>query len=206
MKFRRVIPILLAALLSLGAAEPTWKRTFMRRGSPLTKRFALVLDASGSMRGRPIQLGRQELVAILGFAGDDGWVRAYRFGDTHEDFGGWRRLPDAELMRDIDAWLSVEGTGSTYMIPAMEAALSNEQSNLSVVLVTDGNSSETNEAVLEAITAAQKRRKQGPVPIHVIAVWETPPNAFSVSLVEKIAEQNGGALVAWRLRDDEGPH
>ncbi len=220
---RRLLPALFPLLLGAAAVaaagpddgapeaapQPTWRRAWVRRGAPLTKRLAAVLDASGSMRGRPIQLGRQELVTIFGLFPDDGWVRAYRFGDKTEDFGGWRRLPDGELLRDLDAWLSVGGTGSTYMGEALATALGNEHSDLSVILVTDGDASDTNEATLAAIELAQRRRRQGPAPIHVIAVWEHEPHQLEKELVEAIAKEHGGSLVTWRLEEpvaEKEPH
>ena len=183
--------------------EPRWRRAWLHRGAPMTKRIAAVLDVSGSMRGRPLQLGRQELVTIFGLFPDDGWARVYRFADTTEDFGGWRRLPDAELLRDFDAWLSVEGTGNTHIGAAVAVALSNEQSDLSVILVSDGDASAPNARTLGEIEAAQKARKQGPAPIHVIAVWEIEPHHTSVALLDEIAKRHGGAMVTWRLERPE---
>ena len=177
---------------------PRWSRTWVRRGATVTRRIAAVLDVSGSMRGDPLAYGRQEILKIAGLFPDDGWIRVYRFGDRAEAHPlGWCRLPDAEVLRELADWLAVEGVGSTRLGAGVVAALGNEQSDLSVILVSDGDASDRHDDTLAMIRVAQKARKQGPAPVHIIAVWETEPHEADRELLTAISKEWGGAMVAW---------
>lgn len=184
------------------AAAVEWEATWVRRGPPITKRIAIVLDASGSMRGAPIERARAELVTILSLFPDDGYVKAYAFDDgAHELDGGWRQLPDAEVLNEIAAWLAgFDGAGNTNLAAGLRAALANPEDDVSVIVVTDGEVSGGNEIALDKVADAQKARAVGPAPIHVIAVHELEATDDALALERELAERNDGGLVVLAAR------
>lgn len=187
----------LVTMADAGDDEPTiWKRTWRVEAVPLTKRIAIVLDVSGSMRGEPIGIARDEILRVLSLFPDDGHVKLYAFSDDVLCLRDeWSDMPDGELLDAAEVWLhGFSGAGNTALADAVVAALGNEDEDLTVLLITDGEP--TGEMVdhlarMAGANGARARR----APVHVIGVLETDQRDIAKGFLEAVAKQNGGGLL-----------
>lgn len=121
----------------------------------LTQRIVFVLDVSGSMQedgkikrlvgfvGSVIQQPLDELQIAI-FAFDTSMYRWPGVADPPEDTKpvpkGWAKLPSEEALKSAQAWLSqFTSGGGTRPEETLRAALSEERTDMSVVVVTDGD-------------------------------------------------------------------
>lgn len=189
------------------SSPPKWIRTIERRGAPMTKRIAVAIDISGSMRrNNQIDLASQELTTIASLFPDDGYIKVYAFGDSVVPWRkDWTRLPDATVIPELERWsMSFATTTQTVLAAGVVAAVGNPEDDLSVVLISDGgsNGEGTNDVVMAAILKAAKARKNGVPPIHVIGISK-PWTVNERDLLMRIAKATDGTFVTWRREDDK---
>ena len=203
LRLTHLLPAVFLALpLTVGRAdepEHRWIREFRRQGPPLTRRVAFVIDVSGSMRGEPISLGKREILTILSLFADDGYFKIYAFDEEVREFrSDWTPLPDREAVTEAAEWLSqFSGSGNTALASGVISALKNEAEELAIVLVTDGEPTGDEAAHRASVSTANKKRDT-PVPIHVIGVFELEPRGDE--FLSRVATENSGAYVVHQRR------
>lgn len=199
----------MAAMSSGGDGEPEWRREWVRRGVPMTKTIAVVMDVSGSMStSGQIKLAQREVMTIASLFPDDGRIKVYAFGDRVEAWRkDWTQLPDGEALDDLWRWASAWNGKSSWTLlgEAVEAAVADETPDMSVVLISDGSPSPESAAeCLARIKKALAARKAGPPPIHVIGISH-PWVRSERELLGAIAKEADGAMVIYSREADEVP-
>lgn len=139
--------------------EPTDKEILVQ-GAPVTKRLAIILDASGSMQGAPLAQATREIATILSLFPDDGYFKVFVFAGgltatydgasaglrcgnddlSEADERGWIKLPNLAVFEKAIAWVgSLRGEGGTNPIEAVKiACLEAPLGDLCLLMVTDG--------------------------------------------------------------------
>lgn len=154
-----------------------------------TKRQVYVMDVSGSMSGKPFDKALTALAAVAAQPTDDMEISVIAFESQVARWPrGWVQLPDAEAVDAATAWLSEQGSGgNTFVVPALEAALKEKRTELTVVLVTDGIFNEDDSVVLEAVRKAQEQRVEyGRAIVAVLGVGKAKP------VLRMLAEEGKG--------------
>jgi Mg-chelatase subunit ChlD len=148
----------------------------------VTKRLLFVVDASGSMEGQRFANACSGVLEIASQPIDEMEIGLIAFEDDHARWpgvpdpapaegasapegerqlpSGWARLPSKDAVDAASAWLAARPPrGGTQVIPALTAALTEPRRELTVVLVTDGQFYQEDDAeVLAAIERAQQAR------------------------------------------------
>jgi len=131
---------------------------------PITKRILLLVDVSGSMQNfGHAQQALRVASAIARQPVDEASVLAMAWTDATATYpGGWVQLPSEEGVEKLEAWLGSWHTqGDTKLSQALRVALARPESDLTVIVVTDGDLHADSEAeLLAALEAGQKARKQ----------------------------------------------
>lgn len=173
------LAILLAALAIGALMEAAWGAS-----PPLTRRTAILLDVSGSMRGHRIGAARGALAEVIQQPTDEWHVRLYAFSGTLASEGGWHRLPDGEQAALLAAWAAAfEPDGDTRLWGALDQVLAEnaDVDDLSVLVITDGGTSR-DDATLGDVLGASRA-------IHVLAVEPCPSDARAL---RALADGTGG--------------
>ena len=153
----------------------------------LSKRIFFIIDVSGSMKGdgkigKAIKFVRtiwqspvdEFEIAVAVFS--DNSVRWEGFpsakDDPHPAPKGWAKLPSKDAIDAAQKFLDgYPGDGSTYPTPALEMALKEDRSDLSIVFVTDGDYSGSTQGVLDDIKKLQDAREKKGLGKAVISVF-----------------------------------
>lgn len=163
--------------------------------APITKRIVLLVDVSGSMKANgKAQRALEAASAIARQPIDEAAVLPIAWsGDVRTYPGGWENLPSAEAAERVETWLGAASTdGDTYLGPALVVALSRPESDLTIVIVTDGDlHNETTEKLLAVLASGQAKRKQRAV-VGVWGIGHAKPRETLLAL----AKAGGGGYVA----------
>lgn len=153
----------------------------------LSKRIFFIIDVSGSMKGdgkigRALKFVRtiwqspvdEFEIAVAVF--NDNSVRWDGFPsgkeDPHPTPKGWAKLPSKDAIDAAQKFLDgYPGDGNTYPMPALEMALKEDRSDLSIVFVTDGDYSGPTQSVLDDIKKLQEDREKKGLGKAVISVF-----------------------------------
>jgi len=177
----------------------------------MTTKVAFVVDTSGSMEtqgraGMAITFAR----SILGQEGDDLLVSMYAFKEGYAKWPGvkpdpkearlgppppegWTEFPGVPQLESAQEWLNAQGSsGGTNPIGAITAALNSSVTNLTVVLITDGEFEGT--SFLAAIAACQTDRVKKKLGRAVIFIIGTGADAAKVPHLVQVAKTEGGGL------------
>ena len=151
-------------------------KELVKGAGPLSKRIFFVIDVSGSMIGdgkikRAIQFVRgiwqtpvdefEIAVAVFNDKATRWQGIACAKDDSKPCPKGWAKMPSKEAVDAAQAFLNqFPGDGNTYPLTALEIALSEDRSDLSIVFVTDGDYTGSTQDVLDKIKRLQEAREK----------------------------------------------
>lgn len=179
----------------------------------MSTKIAFVVDTSGSMdnNGR-VQMGITFARDLLGRPGDELLVQLFAFKENsarwpgvppdpnEQRFGppppeGWTEFPSIPALESAQRWLTAQGArGGTNPVAAMTEALSLEQRDLTVVLITDGDFGSHVAEFLTVVEALQQARIKKGLGRAVIFVIGTGPEAARESHLLTVGRVNGGGM------------
>lgn len=176
-------------------------REILVRGRPFPRNVAVLVDASGSMRGATYEAAVSEAVSIARQATDDTRMRFYAFTDSvSDDPQGWIGLPDAVAVENVRSFLEGRAPmndGAATDIPNVVAvAIADDVDPLGVVLITDGDPDSKEPIAAETvrrISAMNAARSPNPALIGVIVVH--PRTNLQGRVAASIARRGGGACL-----------
>lgn len=153
------------------------------------RRFAFIVDVSGSMRGPRIERLRKELVtAISGLAEHQTFV-VILFSSDPVPLGGRQNWTDATQSGKqwaINEVLQIQAGGGTIPSPAFEVAFRMRPRPDAIYFMTDGIFHESHVGQI-----ASMNRRGRTVPIHCITFEDRSGEA----MMRRIASQSGGTYV-----------
>jgi len=123
-------------LVILLAGGPPVVRPVVPAKQRMGKSILLVVDVSGSMQGQPFSRMMSAVRMIAGQPIDDASISVLAFEGRvwRWKYKGktWVKLPDADALKAVDAWLSTRGAlGTTRVTPALKIALREKRRDLS---------------------------------------------------------------------------
>ncbi len=133
---------------------------------PLTKNLIVIVDASGSMSGKPIAAAMSAVGMLMRRQAEVYDFKLIAFRDrVHVWPMDWVQMPAEGMLRRAREWLQSLGgaygtTGETLVTPAVRLALSEERSDLSIVLISDGAFTFGGNLVRISLETGQKLRKE----------------------------------------------
>ncbi|MEQ9410975.1 MAG: VWA domain-containing protein [Fuerstiella sp.] len=147
------------------------------------RRFAFVVDCSGSMNGIPLQRAKDELMTCVNSLPAHVEVLVVFFDDVaHPAPGGYKRLGHRRRS-DLDQWVSqVTVGGGTNVNAGMQHAFDAEEVPDAVFLLTDGQFDSGSPAFIRNLNS------DGKVRINTVALVSPSGEA----LLRQIAEENNG--------------
>jgi len=162
-------------------------KEIVKTQNPLSKRIFFIIDVSGSMSEQgKIKKALQFVRCIWQAPFDEFEIAIVVFNDKTTRWEGipsskddpkpipkgWAKMPSKEAVDAAQKFLDqYPGSGGTYPMASLEMVLTEERSDLSVVLVTDGDYSESTSAVLKKITELQEAREKKGLGKAVISVF-----------------------------------
>lgn len=190
--------------------EPALK-TVVEPTKRLTSRIVLVVDVSGSMKGRRIEqalaavhevmnqpLDDLEIALIVFSEGMRRWP-GYRGPEDKDLPDGWGRLPSADTLREAQQWLGAQpSSGGTDPRAALASAVNDPRDDLSVILITDGDFNEHSQLVVGLVQGAQKARGSIGLAPAVVMVYGVGESAGKMPWMVGLAEDGGGGLFVER--------
>lgn len=157
--------------------EPAMELKEIVKGvEPLSKRIFFVIDVSGSMIGdgkikKAIRFVRniwqtpvdEFEIAVVVF--NDKATRWEGIACNKDDAKpcpkGWAKMPSKDAIDSAQTFLNhYPGDGNTHPLTALEIALNEDRSDLSIVFVTDGDYSGNTQEVLDKIKEMQETREK----------------------------------------------
>lgn len=210
---KRATVIGLLALCYTSLAQDTLETVVEPRARP-SKNILLLVDNSGSMAGKTWAVARGYATMIAGQGTDQASVAVMAFGEAPQRWSykkaTWARLPDDNAVKDASSWLDrLPATGSTFLLPALSAALAEKVDPLTVVVVTDGLFSEDAAPLLAAVEVLQAARaKRGMSRAVIVGLGLTENDSrYSVAAVSTssplgiMAQRYGGGLYVRRVEN-----
>ena len=186
-------------------------KEIVKAESSLSKRIFFVIDVSGSMTGEgKIGKGIQFVRSIWHSPVDEFEIAVAVFSDKStrwEGFPsakddpkpapkGWAKLPSKDAVDAAQKFLNqYPGAGNTYPMPALEMALKEERSDISIVFVTDGDYSDSTQEVLDGIKKLQEEREKKGWGKAVIAIFGVGTAETQKNLSEIGKDYKGGFYV-----------
>lgn len=146
----------------------------------LPRSLTVLIDASGSMSGRPIEHARAVVLALLRGLGPSDQFELIAFSNSSKSLTGRvvAATPEA-IAAAVAAVKQLEAGGATEMLSALKRALAplREHEQRQVVLVTDGEIGFEAEVVGEALTTLPAASR-----IHVVGVGSAPNRTLTRGL------------------------
>jgi hypothetical protein len=157
----------------------------------MTKRLLFLFDCSGSMNVTDLKIAIDFVKSVMMQPLDEFEIGVLAFdGDTYRWPGipeptttppipkGWASLPSNPAVKKVASWLlKCSNDGNTLLIPALNKALKEKRSDLSIIIVSDGGFHDSLGGILDAIKNGQKWRiknKLKRVNIMTVGVDEHP--------------------------------
>lgn len=203
--------ILITASVLLAGDAPPKKRVIKEVVAPktqLSKRLLFLVDISGSMQTKDKIKSTIDFVKMICEQPIDEFEMAIiAFGDNSykwEGFpcdkddpkpcpAGWAKMPNAKALEAAQTWISAfKGNQSTNAILAFKEALAEKQSDVSVILVTDGDYDQGHIVITKAIAEGQAVREadgRGRLVFYVLGI---DVGTKKDDLAETAKESNGG--------------
>lgn len=169
---------------------------------PMTTSVLLVVDVSGSMgMGGRCTRAVQQAQAISGQPVDQMRLSAIAFsGEPAMWPRGWVELPDPQAQAELVSWLaSKQSIGVTNLAEALKAALETEESNLTVVVISDGDVGDLR-PILDNLVAGQKAREAKGLGRASVATLSV---CGPCDQLTQLGSQGGGGAWALGKRNDE---
>jgi len=119
-------------------------------GETFQRDLTVLIDASGSMNGRPLELAKRVVIDLLRSLGPDDRFELIAFASSPTRLVNSLERADARsIQRAIDRVRHLEASGGTEMLHAVEEALASlrKDAQRQIVLVTDGQIGFENEVV-----------------------------------------------------------
>jgi Ca-activated chloride channel family protein len=162
----------------------------------LPRSLTVLIDASGSMSGRPIEHARAVVLALLRGLVPSDQFELVAFSNTPRSLtGGVVAATPEAVAAAVAAVTQLEAGGGTEMLSALKRALEplREHEQRQVVLVTDGEIGFEAEVVGEALTTLPAASR-----IHVVGVGSAPNR----TLTRGLARAGRGQEILIALADD----
>ena len=164
------------------------------------KKFAFVIDMSGSIYRpthndyRPfITLSIQDMLAaftseievcLIGFQGSN----PLRYWPQNRGYFQVKKSSHARVVEQVEHWMKLVNGGTPTRAALLAAiALHPEE----IILLSDGAPSEDWRMVVQAVTAANRRR----IPIHAVAVGHYTADRNFIDFLVQLTERNKGSVV-----------
>jgi tight adherence protein B len=158
------------------------------QGKKSPGRVVLVLDASGSMKGKPLADAKIAAKGFVESLGSDSSVAIVTFSDKPKTISGF--TSDREQL--VAAIESVEARGGTALYDALVSASSlfmlGGEGRSSIVVLSDGGDTESDASFEKAVAEV----KQANTPVYAIALKSKDYNQQALRL---LASGTGGRLV-----------
>lgn len=193
------------------AEEEPGLKTVVEPTKRLTSRIVLVVDVSGSMKGRKIEQALAVVHEVMNQPLDDLEVAIVAFCEGMNRWPGWRgpkdddlpdgwgRLPSADTLREAQQWLNAQpANGGTNPMAALAAAVNEPRDKLSVVLISDGDFGTFNHLVAGLVQGAQKARGAIGLAPAVLMVYGVGSEVAEMTWMRSLGEEGGGGLFVER--------
>ena len=180
--------------------------------SPMTTKIAFIVDTSGSMENgnrvkkaiafaQSIMGARTDelLVALLAFKdGHDRWPGLPHKGDGPAPPKGWTYFPGVPQLKSAQKWLTEQGTtGGTNPSSALKEILAEKITDLTIVLITDGDDFDVDK-FKKTIADGQKLREKQKLGRAVIFIVGTGSRAEKHKHLQDVGKSEGGGLFVIR--------
>lgn len=172
--------LLIVMFLTLPLQATPNLRVIVQPEEQLTRRIMIVMDNSGSMSGQKFGHALDAITAIMSQPTDEMEIALIAFNTAPSRWPGipeddlqpeWARLPSADAVKLIEAWLRRCGVGgNTRVCTAIALALAEPVDEMSIILITDGRFQDAASAHGVLLAGQQERINNDMAPV-VFAVY-----------------------------------